>query len=147
MKKTDLPRRRISMAFGQNCNVNSGSAACQLTLQILDLSASTILSAYFISLSLHIYMCVCVCVFIYRTGVGCHCLLHIDIQIYRFINIYRYMYGFPGGSVVKNTPANAGDSSLIPWVRKIPWRRKWQCTPVFLPGKSHGQRSLVGYSP
>ena len=29
-----------------------------------------------------------------------------------------------------------------PWVRKIPWRRKWQPTPVFLPGKSHGQRSL-----
>ena len=33
------------------------------------------------------------------------------------------------------------------WVRKISWRRKWQPTPVFLPGKSHGQRSLVGYSP
>ena len=30
-----------------------------------------------------------------------------------------------------------------PWVRKIPWRRKWQLTPVFLPGKSHGQKSLV----
>ena len=34
-----------------------------------------------------------------------------------------------------------------PWVGKIPWRRKWQSTPVLLPGKSHGQRSLVGYSP
>ena len=34
-----------------------------------------------------------------------------------------------------------------PWVRKICWRRKWQPTPVFLPGKAHGQRSLVGYSP
>ena len=34
-----------------------------------------------------------------------------------------------------------------PWVGKIPWRRKWQPTPVFLFGKSHGQRSLVGYSP
>ena len=33
-----------------------------------------------------------------------------------------------------------------PWVRKIPWRRKWQPTPVFLPGKSHGQWSLAGYS-
>ena len=32
-----------------------------------------------------------------------------------------------------------------PWVRKILWRRKWQPTPVFLPGKSHGQRSLSGY--
>ena len=34
-----------------------------------------------------------------------------------------------------------------PHVRKVPWRRKWQPTPVFLPGKSHGQRSLSGYSP
>ena len=34
-----------------------------------------------------------------------------------------------------------------PWVGKIPWRRVWQPTPGFLPGKSHGQRSLVGYSP
>ena len=34
-----------------------------------------------------------------------------------------------------------------PWVRKIPWRRAWKPTPVFLPGQSHGQRSLVGYSP
>ena len=34
-----------------------------------------------------------------------------------------------------------------PWIGKIPWRKKWQPTPVFLPGKSHGQRSLVGYSP
>ena len=35
---------------------------------------------------------------------------------------------------------------LNPWVRKIPWRRKWQPSSVFLPGKSHGQRSLAGYS-
>ena len=34
-----------------------------------------------------------------------------------------------------------------PWVGKIPWSKKWQPTPIFLPGKSHGQRSLVGYSP
>ena len=34
-----------------------------------------------------------------------------------------------------------------PWVGKIPWRRKWRPTPVFSPGKSHGQRSLVGYRP
>ena len=33
------------------------------------------------------------------------------------------------------------------WVKKIPWRRKWQPTPVFLPGESHGERNLVGYSP
>ena len=34
-----------------------------------------------------------------------------------------------------------------PWVRKIPWRRKWQPTPIFLSGKSHGQRSMADYSP
>jgi len=52
--------------------------------------------------------------------------------------------------VVKNLPANAGDTrdvGSIPGSGKIPWSRKWQPTPVFLPGESHGQRSLVGYSP
>ena len=34
-----------------------------------------------------------------------------------------------------------------PWVGKIPWKRKWQPTPVFLPGEFHGQRNLMGYSP
>ena len=50
--------------------------------------------------------------------------------------------GVPGGSVVKNLPANVGS---IP-VGKVSWRRKCQHTPIFLPGKSLGQRSLVGYS-
>ena len=48
--------------------------------------------------------------------------------------------------LVKNPLANARDVR-DPWVRKIPGRRAWQPTPVFLPGKSHGQRSLVGHSP
>ena len=51
--------------------------------------------------------------------------------------------------VVKNSPANVGDierQRFDPWMGKIPWSRKWQPTPVFLPGESHGQRSLVGYS-
>jgi len=52
--------------------------------------------------------------------------------------------GFPGGSVVKRQCRSPG---FDPWVRKIPWRRKWQPTPVFLPEKFHGQRSLAGYSP
>ena len=48
--------------------------------------------------------------------------------------------------VVKNLPANAGDIrdvGSVPGFRKIPWRRAWQPTPLFLPGESHGQRSLV----
>ena len=55
--------------------------------------------------------------------------------------------GFPGGSEVKASAWNAGDPGPDPWIRKIPWRRKWQPTPVILPGESHGGRSLVGYSP
>ena len=51
--------------------------------------------------------------------------------------------------VVKNLPVIAGDSRdrFNLWVRIIFWRRKWQPAPVFLPGESHGQRSLAGYSP
>ena len=57
---------------------------------------------------------------------------------------------FPGGSDGKASVYHAGDTQaqrVRPWVGQIPWRRKWQSTPVLLPGKSHGQRSLVGYSP
>ena len=48
--------------------------------------------------------------------------------------------------MLKKQPANAGDR-FDPWVRKIPWRRKWQPIPVFFPGNFHGQRRLAGYSP
>ena len=46
--------------------------------------------------------------------------------------------------MVKNLPANAGDVGLIPGWGKFPWRRKWQPSPVFLPGKFHGQEELGG---
>ena len=50
--------------------------------------------------------------------------------------------------MVKNLPASAGDArGLDPWVGKMPWRRKWQLTPVFLLGEFNGHRSLAGYSP
>ena len=51
--------------------------------------------------------------------------------------------GFPRGLYGKDSACNAGDQS-DPWIRKIPWRREWLPTPVFLPGESHGQRSLAG---
>ena len=47
--------------------------------------------------------------------------------------------------LVKNPP-ECGRPGLDSWVRKIPWRRQWQPTPVFLPGNSHGQRNLEGYT-
>ena len=46
-----------------------------------------------------------------------------------------------------NVCLQCGRPGFDPWVRKIPWRREWQATPVFLPGKSHGWRSLAGPSP
>ena len=51
--------------------------------------------------------------------------------------------------MVKNLPASARDvrRGFDPWVQKIPWRKAQQPTAVFLPGESHGQRSLAGYSP
>ena len=49
--------------------------------------------------------------------------------------------------MVKKLPANAGDESLIPGSGRSPGGEKWQPIAVFLPGKSHGQRSLAGYSP
>ena len=54
---------------------------------------------------------------------------------------------FHGGSDGKSICLQWGRPGLNPWVEKILWRRKWQPTPVFLPGKSNGRRSLVGYNP
>ena len=56
------------------------------------------------------------------------------------------LYGFPVALAVNNPPANAGDimrRGFDPGVEKIPWRSAWQPTPVFLPGKSHGQSSSL----
>ena len=62
--------------------------------------------------------------------------------------------GFPGGSEVKkkkkkmHQPMQETQETWVhTLIRKIPWRRKWQPPPVFLPGKFHGQKSLAGYSP
>ena len=76
------------------------------------------------------------------------------MALYKKVGTASSTGGFPDGSVVKNSPANAGDRHkrhrrfrFDPWVWKIPWNRKWQLTPVVLSEKSHGQISLVGYSP
>ena len=83
-----------------------------------------------------------------HTHTHAHTHTHTHTHTRRVIDV-----GFPGGSTVKNPPAmqetacNSGDSGFSSWVRKIPWRRKRQPTPVLLPGESYGQRSLAGYSP
>ena len=63
-------------------------------------------------------------------------------------NVYLDRWGFLGGSVVKESTCQCRRSrrhGFNPWVGKIPWRRLWLPTLVFLAGKTHGQRSLVGY--
>ena len=55
--------------------------------------------------------------------------------------------GFPGGSDGKESAYQCRRCGFDPWVRKIPWRREWQPTPVFLPEESYGPSSLAGYSP
>ena len=80
----------------------------------------------------------------------------IPARLFSFSSLYPecFLAIFPPQVIVfirwqKNPPI--GDSSgwpwLEPWVGKVPWRRKWQPTPVFLPGKFYGQRSLAGYNP
>ena len=66
---------------------------------------------------------------------GRYCNLRRDLSLFR---------PFPSGTVVKSPPAmqeTCRKHRFDPWVGKIPWRRKWQPTPVFFPGKSHGQKA------
>ena len=63
------------------------------------------------------------------------------------IPIHYYIYELPQGLSSEDSACQCRRLRFHPWVRKIPWRRQWQLTPVFLPGESHGERSLVGHSP
>ena len=71
------------------------------------------------------------------------------IQVVQFIKPHTFFWAFERqvALVVKNPPAqerDATDKSFSPWVGNMPWRRKWEPTPVFLPGKFRDERSLVG---
>ena len=93
-----------------------------------------IINSYFISLSSNMYI---------------HSYTHISsnthICTYEYkICCFTYI-GLPWWCGSKESTCTAGDAGSIPG--KIPWSRKWQPTPVLLPQKSRGQRSLVGYSP
>ena len=75
--------------------------------------------------------------------------MFINLPIHRILlqqTIHSFLPFCRLSSVGKESAGSAGVLGSIP-VRKIPWRRKWQPTPVFLPGKSHGQRSLEDYTP
>ena len=71
-------------------------------------------------------------------------------QCKTLITSYCWVIKLPGWCSGKETACQCRrckSCGLNPWVRKIPWNRKWQPAPVFLPGKFHGRRSLAGYSP
>ena len=77
-------------------------------------------------------------------------LRSISLGFYMGLDWLMLQSGIPGGASGKESACQCWRrkrNRFNPWVRKIPWRRKWQPTPVFLPGESHGQRSLMGYSP
>ena len=62
-------------------------------------------------------------------------------------SVTTHHQGFPEDASSEEPACQCRRHEFGSWVRKIPWRRKWQHIPAFLPGKFHGQRSLVGYSP
>ena len=73
-------------------------------------------------------------------------LSFLKCSVSRLSSLVPWSTGFPGGWAVRNPPAMQ-ETQVQSLGRKIPWRREWLPTPVFLPGESHGQRRLVGYSP
>ena len=75
----------------------------------------------------HICVCMCVC-----------------IHMYIYIYIHTFIWASLMAQMVKNPPAMPMCEA---WVGKIPWRREWQPTQVFMPKEFHGQRNLAGYSP
>ena len=84
-------------------------------------------------------------------GLLSQCISIITLYIFKYLNHFIcqvYLHkGFPGSSEGKDSTCRCRRPMFDPWVRKIPWRSKWQPTPVFLPGKSRGWRRLAGYSP
>ena len=79
---------------------------------------------------------------------GCNDVIALTANEIR-AHVYLY-FSFPGGASGKEPTCQCRRWKrwgFEPWVRKIPGRRAWHPTPVFSPGESHGQRSLVGYSP
>ena len=73
--------------------------------------------------------------------------LVVFILFFWFVEVCYPHYWPPWWHRSKEFTCQCRRHGIDPWVRKIPWRRKWQPTLVFLPGKSHGQRSLVSYRP
>ena len=105
-------------------------AEIQIAMFILQKAYKMCITCNYMNVYIYIYMHMCIYFFC--------------INIYAF---YIYMCRLPWWFSDKDSACHCLRCGFDPWVGKIPWRRKWQPTPVFLPGESHGQRSLGGYSP
>ena len=83
-----------------------------------------------------------------QSSEGLALLLKVGTRQSRDLSPGQLMSGFPGDPRGKEPACQCRRHRRLgfdPWVGKIPWRRKWQSTPAFLPGESHGRRSLVGH--
>ena len=126
----------------------------------------------YICVCVYIYACVCIWVWIYIHTYIKYVYTHIHMHTYVYIYSVHVKYiiiclyciyahyicmclcicmGLPRYCSDKESTCQCRRLThkwfrFDPWVRKIPWGRKWQATLVFLPGKFHGQRSLLGYS-
>ena len=83
-----------------------------------------------------------------------HCLVSCLLKVCLFLSFFCYCLGPQWGLLRWHTGEESACQGrrrlrhgFDPWVGKIPWRRAWQPTPVFLPGNFHGKRSLEGYNP
>ena len=88
--------------------------------------------------------------FIQKYSVYSTCQIYAELAIVHLQWLPKPTLGFPGGTSGQDPACQCKRlqrCSFDPWVGKIPWRREWQPTPAYLPGKSHEQRSLAGYSP
>jgi len=72
--------------------------------------------------------------------------IYVDLRMLALLCQFYNLQGLPWWISDKESSCLCRRCGFDPWVRKISWRKKWQPTPVFLPGKSHGQRCLAVYS-
>ena len=97
---------------------------------------------------MYVYIYIYTHTYIYTLGI---IYLNIYVYIHTYIHTYMYIHIYKERPLwwlsSKQPTCQCRRPGFDPWVGKIPWRRKWEPTLVFLPGKFHGQRSLEGYSP
>ena len=108
-----------------------------LIVECLITSAFLLISNLFISYLLALPQKICVLIGVYQS----QCVF-----FFFFLFLLPHYLGLPQWVSGQESTCQCRRCKFDPWVRKIPQKRKWQPTPIFLPGKSHGQRSLDGHS-